>query len=168
MAISSERKKVYWWSVVLLAVTAVVIGFLWGPKGRKQVGTVVMPTLPAPAYRLLAVREMPAQRQERLTIMVLVKSGMPQESLRLVLDWVLYSVLDDYNRHKGRNIQVVWTYLYEDTFVSSARWRAMAVWVNPYLPVARWPDAARVGGDALKEGAVQYDFTNPVTATDTP
>ncbi len=129
--------------------------------------TVSMPDLPAPGYHLLEVRETPGAGQERLTAMALVKSGMPGESLRLVLDWLIYPVLDSYNREQGRNVQVVWAYLYEDTFVSAARWRAMAVWVSPYLPVARWPEAARLGGDVLKEGAVQYDFTNPVISRDT-
>ncbi|MGQ9708043.1 MAG: hypothetical protein ACUVUR_04125 [bacterium] len=105
---------------------------------------------------------MPVARQERLTVTALIHRGLSSETLRATLDWIIFSVLDEYNRIKRRNIQVVWVYLYEDSIVSLASWRAMAVYVDPKLPSFRVPDAARIGGDAIKEGAVEYDFTNPV------
>jgi hypothetical protein len=108
------------------------------------------------------VLEMPVGRQQRLTVTALIRPELGPESLRAVLDWILFSVLDEYNRIRRRKIQVVWVYLYEDTTSSLASWRAMAVYVDPKLSGLGVPDAARIGGDAIKDGAVEYDFTNPV------
>ncbi len=120
------------------------------------------PVTPPTVYKILWIKEMPLKGQEGLTVAGLVESGLDNETLRLVLDWILFTVLEDYHKVRKRAIKAVWTYLYEDTNASLANWRAMAVWVDPKLPRKSLPSAARIGGDAIQKGAVEYDFTNPV------
>lgn len=157
----SRRRQNYWLTVVVLTVIGGIIMVL-APGRRRVLSTLPKPELPPPDYQILWVKETPTEGQERLTVGVLVKPGLNSESLRLVLDWVLFSLLDDYNRVKRRNARVIWAYLYEDANAGLANWRAMAVWVDPKLPRKHWPTAARIGGDAIKKGAVEYDFTNPI------
>lgn len=120
-----------------------------------------------PDFKILSIEEMPVRNQERLTVKTLVSSTADEESLRLVIDWVLYQVLNEYNRTKRRNVQIVWIYAYDQKEARSYEWRAMAVYVDPRLPQKNVPDAARIGGDAIRDGAVEYDFTNPVLNLET-
>jgi len=106
---------------------------------------------------------MPAHGLDRMTVAALVRPGLGDSELRSVLDWLLYEVLDRHNRLKRRNIRVVWAYALEDSTRRASQWRAMAVWIDPRLEEERRPEAARVGGDAVRSGAVEYDFTNPAS-----
>ncbi len=112
----------------------------------------------------MEVQEMPAGRQAWLTVKALADSSMTPPELQRVFDWIIAEMLDDYYRLKRRQIRVIWVYLYNQPDIRSAYWRAMAVYVDPRLPATQLPDAARLGGDAVKVGAITYDFSNPITA----
>lgn len=105
---------------------------------------------------------MPANGIERMTVAALVRPGLNDGDLRLVVDWLLYDVLERHNRLGGQAIRVIWAYVLEDAARPVSQWRAMAVWVDPDLPESLRPAAARIGGDAIRTGEVEYDFTNPV------
>ncbi|MEO0019085.1 MAG: hypothetical protein ABIK47_00375 [candidate division WOR-3 bacterium] len=163
IAARSGHKKLYWLTVLTLSVVAILSIIIFGPE-RKRV-SLSLPRLvyPQPYYQIDTVIEMPRERQGRLTVLAVTRQGLGADSLRAILDWVLFSVLDEYSKRKRQNIQVIWAYLYEDTIVSLSYWRAMAVYVDPRLPSSLVPDAARIGGDAIRDGAIEYDFTNPLT-----
>lgn len=112
----------------------------------------------------MAVQEMPAGRQEWLTVKALADSGMTLQELQRVFDWIVAEMLYEYHRLKRRQLRVIWVYLYNQPDLGPAYWRAMAVYVDPRLAATQIPDAARLGGDAIKIGAITYDFTNPVIA----
>jgi len=156
------RQGGYWRVVVMLAVLGVAVLLLW-PPGRVVRPLLPQPTLPRPAYRIVETRDMPADRVDRLTVVAAVRPGMERDSLRAALDWVLFSTLDEYNRQKRRFARVIWAYLLEDPALPVSRWRAMAIWTDPALPESRRP--AGPGGDAVEAGPVEYDFTNPLSAT---
>jgi len=107
---------------------------------------------------------MPAGRKEWLTVKALADSGTTLQELQRVFEWIIAEMLDDYYRLSRRQLRVIWVYLYSQPDLRPACWRAMAVYVDPRLPATQLPDAARLGGDAVKIGAITYDFTNPVTA----
>ncbi len=113
-----------------------------------------------PAHKVIETRDMPFQGVDRLSVAALVRPGLEQDSLRAVLDWMLYSVLDAHNRQGGRSIRVVWAYLLEDSLAPKSSWRAMAIWTDPKLPARLRP--AGIGGDAVRDGPVEYDFTNTI------
>jgi hypothetical protein len=115
--------------------------------------------LPQPDYRVREARNMPASRVDRITVVAVVRPGFADDSLRNALDWLLYSTLDESNRQKKRRVRVVWAYVVEHETTATANWRAMAIWHDPSLPEALKP--AGPGGDVVKSGSVQYDFTNP-------
>jgi hypothetical protein len=104
---------------------------------------------------------MSANRVERLNLAVLVRSGLPRETLQSALAWALFSTLDEYNRQKRRRVRVIWAYAVEDTAVPLSRWRALAIWADSTLPKMLQP--ARSGGDAVAVGPIEYDFTNPTS-----
>jgi hypothetical protein len=157
-----RRGKNYWLTVAVLAAGALIMILIFG-WGKKPLPPVLRkPSGTKPDFQITSIQEMPARGQERLTIMVLTNPTVMAESLRRVFDWVLFQMLDEYNRVRRRNVKVVWVYVYDQPGARSAEWRAMAVYVDPRLPPEKVPDAARVGGDAVRDGAVTYDFTNPV------
>lgn len=157
----SWRRQNYWLTVVILTVIGGTM-MLLVPNRKRVFSTLPRPETSPPDYKILWVKETPIEGKEGLTVGGLIKPGLNSNDLRIVLDWVLFSVLDDYNRIKRRNIRVIWAYLYEDAGAGLANWRAMAVWVDPKLPKKHHPTAARIGGDAIKKGPVEYDFTNPI------
>ncbi|MEO0085729.1 MAG: hypothetical protein ABIK37_03765 [candidate division WOR-3 bacterium] len=111
---------------------------------------------------------MPANGVGRLTVAALVRPGMSDDDLRIAMDWVLHDVLERHNRIGHGAIRVVWVYMLEDSTQSISQWRAMAVWVDPRLPEPARPAASRIGGDAVRSGDVEYDFTNPVIVSGEP
>lgn len=157
-----HRRREYWLAVVTLSGIAILSIMIFGVRGKAQPTVFPRPFSPRPDYRLLEIRDVSVSGQKRLAVSVIVKSTSVPDTIRAILDWTLFSVLDDYNRCRRRRVQVVWVYLYEDSLLLSARWRAMAVWVDSRLPASQRPDAARIGGDAVVDGSVEYDFTNPV------
>lgn len=161
-AAQARRRREYWLTVVVLALLALGMGLFFSWKNSKRASVISRPGFPRPDFQLISVEEMRVARLRTLTAFAQVKSNSNPDSLRAVLDWVLYSIVDEYNRIKRQPVRVVWAYLYEGTFTSPADWRAMAIWVDPLLPPGAVPAAARIGGDAIKQGAVEYDFTNPV------
>ncbi len=158
----AQRRRSYWISIVFLAGCAVLSGLIFGP-GLKSKGSVFpRPTHPEPVYQLLSIKEVRVNKLKGLTVLAQTAIQPEVDSLQVVLDWILYSVLDKYNRQQKDRIRVVWVYVYKDSVENMAQWRAMAIWVDPKLPRASWPEAARIGGDAIRKGAVEYDFTNPL------
>jgi hypothetical protein len=85
---------------------------------------------------------------------------MPNETLEAALDWALFSVLDEHNRQRKHRVRTIWAYAVEDSVAPLAHWRAMAIWADPNLPESLQP--AHSGGDAVRVGPVEYDFTNPL------
>jgi len=118
------------------------------------------PTTARPDYRVIKVTDVSRSRVERLNLAVLVRPGMPNETLQAALEWALYSTLDEYNRQEKHRLRVIWAYAIEDSSMPLVHWRAMAIWADPRLPEQLQP--AHSGGDAVRVGAVEYDFTNPV------
>jgi hypothetical protein len=156
--IRGSRSRSYWLSVFGLAAIGAAVTMLW--PARRERPVLVLPSLSRPDFRVVKVTDVSANRVERLNLAVLVRPGMPDETLQAALNWALFSVLDEQNRQKKRRIQVIWAYAIEDSSLPLSRWRALAIWADPVLPKARQP--AHSGGDAVWVGPVEYDFTNPV------
>ncbi len=153
------RQHGYRFAVIALLVVVVLLVVLFRP--RKAGGPVLPePTVSKPSYRIIETRDLPARGADRLSVVALVRPDMEQDSLRAVLDWVLHSMLDEHNRLGKRCLRVIWAYVLEDSTVLKSSWRAMAIWTDPKLPKGLRP--AGIGGDAVKQGTVEYDFTNPV------
>jgi len=148
----------YWQFVVVLAVLGTVVLVFWPRRGARLLRPE--PAGPRPEYRVREMRDMPGGRVDRVSTVAVVRAGLEDDSLRSVLDWLLYSTLEQCNRQQRRRVQVVWAYLVEHETTATAGWRAMAIWHDPSLPKARQP--AGPGGDVVRVGSVQYDFTNPV------
>lgn len=157
----SGRRQNYWLTVLILTVIGGTF-MLLAPRRSRVFSTLPKPATSPPYYQVLWVKETPTEGHKGLTVGGLINPGLNSENLRLVLDWVLFSVLNEYNRIKRQNVRVIWAYLYEDASAGLANWRAMAVWIDPKLPKKNYPTAARIGGDAIKRGAIEYDFTNPI------
>ena len=150
--------------MVIVALAAVgILAVLLVPRRSKGV-TVERPAGARPDYRLVETRDMAAHGIDRLSVTALVREGMTADSLRQVLDWLLYETLERSNRKERRNVRVVWAYVVEDTVSGTVDWRAMAIWSDPKLPRTLAP--AGIGGDAARDGAVEHDFTNPSRRTD--
>ncbi len=157
-----RRSRAYWLSVLFMAVVGTVLILIFGIGRRQVVSVFPKPGFISPDFQIFRVVDMSVPGQERLSVMAVFQGAKEPESLRAALDWVLYSVLNDYNNRQRRQVQVVWAYLYEDSLAGVANWRAMAIYVDPLVPKRRIPEAAVIGGDAVRVGAVEYDFTNPV------
>ena len=157
-AFRSHRKN-YWLPLAVLAVCVVLLVTLFRPRHRAR-PLLSEPSVPRPQYQVTEIRDLSNEDVNRLSVFGLVRPDMPDESLKAVLDWMLYSALDEHNRIQNRSVRVAWAYLLEDTASQKSGWQAMAVWTDPNLKESLKP--ARIGGDATSEGPVQYDFTNPI------
>jgi hypothetical protein len=153
-----SRSRTYWLSVVVMAALGAAVTMLWPVRPERPL--LSRPTMPRPDFRLAKVTDVSTSRIERLNLMVLVKTEMPNETLRAALNWALYSALDEYNRQRKHQVRTIWAYAVEDTTLPLSRWRAMAIWSDPKLPQSLQP--AHSGGDAVKVGPVEFDFTNPL------
>ena len=56
--------------------------------------------------------------------------------------------------------RTVWAYAVGDSALPLSRWRALAIWADPKLPEPFQP--VHSGGDTVRVGPVEYDFTNPL------
>ena len=154
---AAGRKRSYRLAVIVLLVAAVVLVALFRPR-KVSKPTLPEPTGSRPVFVVREARDLPASRLDRMSVVGLVKPGLTNDSLRRVLDWLLFETLDEHNRRGDRYLRVVWAYLVEDSLAPVTDWRAMAIWADPALDDTRRP--AGIGGDAVEEGAVEYDFTN--------
>lgn len=157
----AHRHRNYWMSVIFLIVLAILSGLIFGPSSRSKQTVLSCPELPPPAYRLMALKEVQVNKLKGLTVLAQTEHS-EKDSLRSAIDWILYSVVDNYTRRKRERIRVVWIYVYKDSVDKLAQWKAMAIWIDPTLPEVLWPEAARIGEDGVKIGTVEYDFTNPL------
>ena len=154
-----SRTRSYRLAIIVLLVAVVVLVVLFRP--RKSVKPVLpRPAAAMPEYQVIETWNLPARNLDRMSVVGLVSPGMEQESLRAVLDWMLYSMLDEHNRQGERCLRVIWAYVLDDSIARKSGWEAMAIWVDPKLPRSQRP--ARTGGDALSEGPIEYDFTNTI------
>jgi hypothetical protein len=156
--IRGSRSRAYWLSVLGMAAVGAAVTMLW--PARHERPTLSQPAAQRPEFRVVKVTDVSSSRVERLNLAVLVRPGMPTETLQAALNWALYSTLDEYNRQKKHRVQVIWAYAVEDSALPLARWHALAIWADPKLPEPLQP--AHSGGDAVRVGPVEYDFTNPV------
>ena len=154
-----SRARAYWLTVLGLAAVGAAVTMLC--PARRERPTLSRPAVPRPDLRVVSVTDVSRSRVERLNLAVLVRPGMPNESLQAALSWALYSTLDEYNRQKKHRVRVIWAYAIEDSTQPLRHWRALAIWADPRLPASLQP--ARSGGDAVRFGPVEYDFTNPVS-----
>lgn len=156
--IRGSHSRTYWLSVLVIAALGAVLAMLWPVRRSRPL--LVQPSVPRPDFRVTRVTDMSANRVERLSLAVLVRPGMPAETLEAALSWALFSVLDEYNRQRKHRVRIIWAYAIEDTTVPLSHWRAMAIWADSELPESLKP--AHSGGDAVRVGPVEYDFTNPL------
>jgi len=156
--IRDSRARAYWLTVFGMAAVGATVTMLWPVRHERP--TLSRPAVPSPEFRVVKVTNVSGSRVERLNLGVLVRSGMPNETLQAALNWALYSTLDEYNRQKKHRVRVIWAYAVEDSVLPLSRWRALAIWADPKLPEPLQP--AHSGGDAVRVGPVEYDFTNPV------
>ena len=156
--VRGSRARAYWLTVLGMSAVAAAVTVLW--PVRRERPTLSRPSVERPEFRVVKVIDVSSSRVERLNLAVLVRPGVPNETLQAALDWALYSVLDEQNRQKRHRVQVIWAYAIEDSALPLTRWRALAIWADPKLPQQLQP--AHSGGDAVRVGPVEYDFTNPV------
>ncbi len=155
------QRRGYRVAIIVLLAAVVLLVILFRPGKAVAVRSVLpRPAMARPEYRVAETWDLPARDLDRLSMVALVRPGMGADGLRTVLDWTLYSVLDEHNRSGDRFLRVVWVYLLEDSTARKTDWRAMAIWVDPKLPEAQRP--AGIGGDAIREGSIEYDFTNSI------
>jgi len=141
-----------------MAAIGTAVAMLW--PVRRERPLLSPPSMPRPSFRVANVVDVSTRRVERLNLTVLVPSGMPNESLQAALNWALYTILNEYNRERKHRARVIWAYAVEDSSTLLSRWRALAIWADPSLPDALQP--AHSGGDAVRVGPIEYDFTNPL------
>jgi hypothetical protein len=159
--VRSERRFGYWQVAAVLAAVGALALFFPG-RGRRPAGVwLKQPGSSMPEYRTLEYEDISLRDVERMNVVVRVSQGMGEDSLRAALEWALFTALDEHNRRQKAHYQVVWAYALDDATASKGRWRAMAVWVDPRLSPALAPATARLGGDAQRQGDIEYDFTNP-------
>ncbi len=156
--IRGSRSRAYWLSVLVLAALGAATAMLWPVRRSRPL--LVQPAVPRPDFRVTGVTDMSANRVERLRLTVLVRPGVPNDTLQVALNWALFSILDEYNRRRKHRVQTIWVYAVEDSVAPLSHWRAMAIWADPNLPEPLQP--ARSGGDAVRAGSIEYDFTNPL------
>ena len=156
--IGGSRSRTYWLSVLVMAAIGATVMMLW--PVRRERPLLAEPSTPRPDYSVARVTDVSTRKVERLNLTVLVRPDMPDEVLQAALNWALYSVLDEYNRQRKHRVQTIWAYAVEDSTRPLSHWRTLAIWADPKLPEPLQP--ARSGGDAVKVGSVEYDFTNPV------
>jgi len=154
------RRRGYRYSVIVLAASAGLLALLVRPRARP--GQTLPEPAAGPTPRVIEVLDQSTRGFERLSVLAVADAGLDREGLRNALDRLLYVTLDEQNRQQKRRVRVVWAYLLPDSGASRSDWRAMAIWVDPGIPQDRWP--AGIGGDAVRDGPVEYDFTNPVEA----
>lgn len=148
----------YWLFVLVLSVVGA--GLLLISPPRRPGLVPPEPAEPGPQWRLLETIEQPLGSIERLTVRAVVPAGLSDSALQLALDRLLYTTLEMANRRQRRRVRVVWAYLVESDSARPMQWRAMAIWTDPGLSRSLRP--AGIGGDAVRIGNTEYDFTNPV------
>jgi hypothetical protein len=156
--IRGSRSRSYWLSVVVMAAIGAAVMMLW--PARPERPQLSQPVMPRPEFRVVKVTDVSTRRVERLNLAVLVRSGMPSETLQAAINWALYSTLADYNGHRKHRVRTIWAYAVEDSTLPLSQWRALAIWADPKLPESFQPSHS--GGDAVWAGPVEYDFTNPL------
>jgi hypothetical protein len=156
--IRGSRSRSYWLSVLVLAVVGAAVMLLWPAQPERPL--LSQPVIPRPEFRVVKVTDLSTRRVERLNLTVLVRPGMPNETLQAALNWALYSTLSDYNGQRKRRVRTIWAYAVEDSALPLSQWRGLAIWADPKLPELLQP--AHSGGDAKWVGPVEYDFTNPI------
>jgi hypothetical protein len=144
-------------TLIVLLAAVVILVVLFRPH-RLVKPLLAGPVSPRPDFRVVETWDLVQQGIDRMSVVALVPESTGDSALRDVLDWTLYETLDRYNRRGDRYLRVVWAYVVEDSLASKTNWRAMAIWTDPKLDEARRP--AGIGGDAVKAGSVEYDFTN--------
>ncbi len=149
---------------VIIALAAVGLLVVVLVPRRSRTPLLPEPAGPRPGFAVIETIDMAARGIGRLSVTALVRPGLTNDSLRSVLDWLIYSTVDARNRRAGGNVRVVWAYLLEDSSAGKVNWRAMAIWTDPKLPERLRP--AGMGGDAVKQDATEYDFTNTVRTPD--
>jgi hypothetical protein len=143
--------------LVLLALLGAVL-FLVKPRHRP--GPVRdMPEAARPDFAILKTTEMPTRGFDRLSLFIRARPDAVREELEAAIDWALFEVLERYNRQMRRSVRTAWLYVVSDESAPAYRWRAMAIWTDPGLGAGARP--AGIGGDAVEEDGVEYDFTNP-------
>ncbi len=167
--IRGSRSRAYWLSVLVMAAIGALVMLLW--PVRRDRPLLSPPSLPRPLFTTTRIVDVSTRRVERLNLAVLVSPGMAKETLEAALNWAIYQTLVDYNRQRKHQVRAIWAYAVEDSLQPLSHWRAMAIWSDPRLPEALQP--AHAGGDAVKVGPVEYDFTNPafgpgVSGTENP
>ena len=167
--IRGSRSRSYWLTVLVMSAVGAAIVMFWPARPERPL--LSRPAIPRPEFGMVRVTDLSTSRVERLNLSVLVRPGMPNETLQAALNWALYSTLVEYNAQRKRRVRVIWAYAVEDSTVPLSRWCALAIWADPKLPESLQP--AHSGGDAVQVGPVEYDFTNPVlgssvSGTETP
>jgi len=156
-----SRRRSYWLPLIVLGACVVLLATILRPRSHPR-PLLPEPTGARPQYQMITSQDLSTEDVDRLSIVGLVRPDMTDDSLRAVLDWMLYSALDEYNRKQKRAVRVIWAYLLDDSLSPKSSWRAMAIWADPKLAESLRP--AGIGGDAVREGPVQYDFTNPIAS----
>jgi len=156
--IRGSRSRTYWLSVLVLAAVGAAVTMLWPAWPERPL--LSQPPMPRPEFRVVKVTDVSTRRMERLNLAVLVRPGMPNDTLQAVLNWALYSTLADYNGQRRHRVRTIWAYAVEDSTLPLSQWRGLAIWADPKLPEPLQP--AHSGGDAVWVGPVEYDFTNPL------
>jgi hypothetical protein len=127
--IRGSSSRTYWLSVLVIAALGVALALLWPVRRARPL--LVQPSVPRPHFRVVKVTDTSTNRVERLSLAVLVRPGMPRETLEAALNWALFLVLDEYNRQRKQRVRTVWAYAVDDSTVPLSRWRAMAIWSDP-------------------------------------
>ena len=153
-----SRSRTYWLTVLVLAAIGATVMMLWPARPYRPL--LSQPAVPRPEFRVVKVTDVSTRRVERLNLAVLVRPGMPNDTLQAALNWALYSTLADYNGQRKHLVRTIWAYAVEDSALPLSQWRALGIWTDPRLPKALQP--AHSGGDAVWVGPVEYDFTNPL------
>ncbi len=153
------RRQSYTIPLIVLAICSFLLAVLLRPKPRHGV-LLSEPGTPRPSYRILEMRQLPLQGINRISLVGLARPELPDESFKAVLDWMLYNTLYSENHLRRQAVRVVWAYVLTDSLAPRSHWRAMAIWTDSLLPKPLRP--AGIGGDAIRQGQVEYDVTNPL------
>ena len=96
--IRGSRSRAYWLSVLVMAAVGAAVAMLW--PVRRDRPLLSQPVAPRPHFRVVEVTDVSTSRVERLNLAVLIRPGMPNETLQAALNWALHSVLDEYYRQR--------------------------------------------------------------------